>query len=199
MDAGSLGRTQIASWLTSAIAAASIAASEREAGPSPAALLSPPHKLLIERRILRRQLGAICGPHAGGRRRLARACGLLWGGRLVAARVGAVVLVEPRLRRIEAFPARQGGREIDFAPFDMAWRLLEFGDLRKEDLHEPLDPRVAIEIGLRPVIRDQNRTDRNRVHGLAGRNEFRVVVVGEGRWQVVVGELLGIGDRTKMQ
>ena len=52
------------------------------AGPSPAPLLSPPQKLLVERRILRRQrlLGATCGPHAGGHRGLAGFRGLLCGG-----------------------------------------------------------------------------------------------------------------------
>ena len=122
---------------------------------------------------------------------------MLRGGRRV--RVGAAMLVEPRLRRVKTFPARQGGRQIDFAPFDVAWRLLEFGDLRKEGLHEALDALVAIEIGLRPVIRDQDRTDRNGVDGFAWCNEVRVVVMGEGRRQVVVLELLGIGDRNKMQ
>src|SRR5882757_2627049 len=77
-------------------------------GPSPAPRLSPPQKLLVERRILLRQrlLDATCGPHAGGGRGPAGARGLLCGGRLVAVRVGAVVLVEPRLRCVEAFPAR---------------------------------------------------------------------------------------------
>src|SRR5580704_196084 len=48
----------------------------------------------------------------------AAASGLLRGGRS-AVRIGAVVLIEPGLRRVKTFPARQGGRQIDFAPFDV--------------------------------------------------------------------------------
>ena len=61
---------------------------QRRPGPLTAPRLSSPLKFLVERRVFRRQrlLGAASGP--------------------VAVRVGAVVLVEPRLRRVEAFPAR---------------------------------------------------------------------------------------------
>src|SRR5262245_51623450 len=170
-------------------------ACEREAGPSPAARLPPLQKFLVERRIpVRQRRVATCRPHAGGRRGWAAASGLLRGGRS-AVRIGAVVLIEPGLRRVKTFPARQGGRQIHFAPFDVAWRLLEIADSWKEGLHEPLDPRVAIAIGLRLVKRDQDRTDRNRVDSLAWCNEVRIVVVREHRRRIVVVELIRIGDR----
>lgn len=83
----------------------------------------------------------------------------------------------------------------------MTGRLLEFCDLRKEGVYKPLHPPVAVDVGLRPVIGNENGAHSDRIH-LAGRNEFRIIVVGKGRRQVIAVQLiqlLGIGDRDKMQ
>jgi hypothetical protein len=87
--------------------------------------------------------------------------------------------IKPCLRRLEPGPTRQLGSEANLTPFRVARRLLEFADLGKECVHEPLNPPIAIDIGLRPIIRDEDRTNRNRINGLPRRNNVGVVVMRE--------------------
>src|SRR5262249_43226948 len=95
---------------------------------SPAALPLPlPEEFLEERRIdVPLLIGATCGPCAEGRQGWPcgrRSCRRRPGSG--GARLCLQVTVEPRLRRFEACPARQGGREVDVAPFRMTRRPLE--------------------------------------------------------------------------
>ena len=60
---------------------------------------------------------------------------------------------------------------IYLTPFRMTGRLLEFCDLRKEGVYKPLHPPVAVDVGLRPVIGNENGAHSDRIH-LAGRNEL---------------------------
>ncbi|HYS86290.1 MAG TPA: hypothetical protein VEN78_15005, partial [Bradyrhizobium sp.] len=48
--------------------------------------------------------------------------------------------IKPCLRRLEPGPTRQLGSEANLTPFRVARRLLEFADLGKECVHEPLNP-----------------------------------------------------------
>src|SRR5260370_32314041 len=88
-------------------------------------------------------IGAACGPRAEGRQR--RPCGRTCCRRRRPGSRGAggalrslQVTVEPRLRRFEACPAREGSREVDVAPFRMTRRPLVLANPRKRRLHEPL-------------------------------------------------------------
>jgi len=93
----------------------------------------------------------------------------------------AALIVEPRLRGLKPGPAWQCGANVDLAPFHVAWRLLEFGDFWKERFYKPLYTPIAIRVGLRPIIGDQDRADRNRIHGLTGSNEVGIIIMVERR------------------
>ena len=100
-------------------------------------------------------------------------------------RCRAALVVKPFLRRIEPVPPWQCSGEVDLAPFRVAWWFLEFGDPGKECLDKSFHPLIAIDIGLRPIISDENRTNSNRLNGLAGRNHAGVVVMGERGGKIV--------------
>jgi Arc/MetJ family transcription regulator len=58
-----------------------------------------------------------------------------------------------------------------------------------------LNAPVPIDIGLRPIIRDQDCTNRNRVDGSTGRNNVRVIIMRE-RGRIIV-EGYGTGTKRK--
>src|SRR5216684_8010674 len=98
---------------------------------------------------------------------------------LLRASLGMLV-IKPGLCRLEPAPTRQFSCEVDLTPFRVARRLPEFGDLGKECFDEPLNPPVAIGVGLLlPIVCDEDRTDRNRINGLTCGNDVGVVVMRE--------------------
>src|SRR5215470_16754793 len=101
------------------------------------------------------------------------------GGHLLLAMV-----LEPIVRAFETLPARNDGGEIGVLPLRMARRLLELADLPEEGFDEFVDAAVAVGV-LRPVVRKQDGPARNRVDGLTSWDEIGIVLVGQGRGQVV--------------
>src|SRR5258708_33371771 len=110
----------------------------------------------------------------------------------------AALIVQPGLRGVKPGPPRQCGAEVDLAPFHVARRLLEFCDFRKERLYKLLHTPIAISVGLGPIIGDENRTDRDRIHALTASNEVGIIVMIERRWKIIANKLGGIWDRHEM-
>src|SRR5215217_4042483 len=97
--------------------------------------------------------------------------------------------LQPLLGSFETRPAGKCRGQICFAPFGMAWRLLEFGELREEMVDESLDAAIAV-ASLRPIVGEEHRSDRDRIDLLAGWNHAGIVFLGQSRRQIIVLQLL---------
>src|ERR1700741_4774367 len=95
--------------------------------------------------------------------------------------------VYPVLRGFEPLPTGDHGRDAGLFPFWVARRLGELVDPREQRIDEPRDLLVAVGI-FRPIERDQEDAGGDRLNFLARRQQVRIFLAGELRWEVEVLE-----------
>src|SRR5689334_1438430 len=104
-----------------------------------------------------------------------------------------VVLLQPFFGWLEALPAREFRRQIDFLPLRMAWLFLEFRHLGEEEVDEFRKAAIALGV-LRPVVSDHHRRIGDCIDALPLIDQARIVVVVEARRQIILAQLRRVGD-----